>query len=225
MLIALLDYIKYRLQVGRYSARSIEQAHGSLATAENFPPDSFPKPGQIIIVHTRESFISWLVMYFTDSIWSHTAIGVDDGDIVEVTLGGTIAHPFADILNNTDYLIIGRPPMTQDQERGIAEHARSGVGVVKLSYRVAATMGIRTLLGRDDKYRIRLSLDLLTVLLLICWMVRRRKTALISSSIFGILYITTVIVNTKYRRSLRKRREEAASSNDKRSNPPIVPEP
>lgn len=212
MIIALVDYMRYRLQVGRYSAPSIEQANGRLATAENFPADSFPKPGQIIIVHTRGSFVSWLVMYFTDSIWSHTAIGVDDGDIVEVTLGGTIAHPFADILNGNDYLIVGRPPATEEQERSIAAHARSTVGVTKFSYRAALTIGVRALLGRDDKYRTRLSLDLLTILFLICWVGRRRKAVIIGSTAFAILYAMTVILNTRHRRNLQKQREEATAS-------------
>lgn len=203
MFIAFFDYIEYRLHLGRYSGSSIENAHGKLATSLNFPTGEFPKPGQIIIVHTRNSFISWLVMYFTGSIWSHTSIGVDRGDIVEATLGGVIAHPFTDILNGTDYLLIGRPPVTPEQEHALVESARATVGVTKFSYSMAAIIGLRLLLGIDEKYDLRLSIDLLVMLLLTCWFGRNHGRIVKFFSTVGVSYIAIVLFYTRHRRNLR----------------------
>jgi len=203
MLIALFDYMKYRSHIGRYSDRSIEKSHGKLATSANFPSDMFPKPGQIIMVHGRDSFLSWLIMYFTNSIWSHTAAGIDNGDIVEATLKGVVAHPFTDILNGTDYLVVKEiAGLTVDQEHTLVETGRSSVGT-KYSYSGVAKLGLRLLVGRHGDYHPRLSIDLITTLLLTSWFGRHHRRLVVSCSALGIFYIVIVVLNTRYRKNLR----------------------
>lgn len=165
-----------------------------------------------MVVHTRDSFISWLVMYFSNSVWSHTAIVVDNGNIVEVTLDGTIEHRFSDGLNDKDYLVIGGPPMTAEQQRSVVEGARSGVGVTKFSYRDAALIGLRNLAGVSPNYNPRLSIDLLTVLFAACWFSRRNKWIMVPGIESSILYVAIVVAGTKHRRDFRAKRSQRASS-------------
>jgi hypothetical protein len=199
---------------GRYSSRFIEASGGRLATRENFPPEEFPKPGQTIISHTPDSFISWLVMYFTDSVWSHMALGVDHGEIVEATLEGTVAHPFADILNGSDYLLVYTPPqISAEQERGFVESARSLVGGTRYGYLTAAIIGLRLLAGRDINYRLRLSADLMMVLEGLCWLGRRRRR-IAFGAVLGLLYTAIVLLHTKYRRTRRASHLHNMTSDD-----------
>jgi hypothetical protein len=212
---ALMDYARYRMKRGRYASKFIEASGGRLATVENFPPGEFPKPGQFIISHTPDSFMSWLVMYFTDSIWSHIAAAVDHGEIVETTLEGTIVHPFRDILNGSDYLLVYTPPhLSAEQERALSEAARSLVGVTKYGYPAAAIIFLRLSAGRDINYRPRLSADFLTVLLLLCWLGRRRKLILVCGSVLGLLYTAMVLLHAKYRRNMRASHLDNMTSRD-----------
>jgi hypothetical protein len=211
---ALVDYTRYRMKRGRYSPKFIEASGGRLATLNNFQANEFPKPGQSIISHTPDSFISWLTMYFTDSIWSHIALGVDHGEIVEVTLEGTVVHPFVDILNGRDYLLIYTPEMSAEQERGFAESARSGVGVTKYGYLAAAIIGLRLLAGRDINYRPRLFADPMIVLLLLCWLGRRRTRIVSFGALIGLSHAAIVLLHTKYRRTRRASHHHNMTSPD-----------
>lgn len=212
---ALMDYARYRMKRGRYASKFIEASGGRLATANNFPQDEFPKPGQVVISHTPDSFLSWLVMYFTDSIWSHMAAAVVDGEVVETTLEGTVVHPFLDLLNGNDYLLIYSPPSASaEQARAFAESARSLVGVSKYGYLTAAIIGLRLLIGRDINYRPRLSADFLGVLLALCWLGRRQGRIIVGGSVLGVLYTAIVLLHTKYRRTMRASQLDNMTSRD-----------
>jgi hypothetical protein len=209
MIVALCDYLSYRMRIGRYSGRAIEALGGKLADADHWSGDNRPGPGQYIVVHTRNSFLSWLVMYFTDSVWSHSAIVVDRGDIVEVTLAGTVAHPFKDCLNDQDYIIASRDSLTMDQQRGIIGDARSRVGVTKFGYRIALHIGLRTLAGRDSAYRFRLSLDVITPVLTACYFGRHRRRLAIIGFLSSFFYLIVVASNCKRRKEERLLKSQA----------------
>jgi hypothetical protein len=99
MIFAVLDYISYRFRRGAYSDERIQAEGGSLATKENYPhPERF-RPGDIVFLHTADSFLSWTVMYYTSSVWSHTATVTTDGNIVDATTGGVFEHPLDDYLS------------------------------------------------------------------------------------------------------------------------------
>jgi hypothetical protein len=151
------------------------------------------------VVHTRDSFLGWLVMYFTNSVWSHSAISIGNGAVVEVTLGGTIAHPFADLLNNADYLLIGGPDLSAEEEVAVTKSALSRVGVTKFSYLTALIIGCRTFIGRDPAYRFRLSADPLTVLLISCWIGRRHRMIYASCTAGALLLVGSVLINARKR--------------------------
>jgi len=74
MVFAIADYFKYREHKGRYSFSALEKKGGRLATKENFPkPEEIP-PCSTMFHHSFNSFISWLVMYYTTGAWAHCAM-------------------------------------------------------------------------------------------------------------------------------------------------------
>lgn len=154
-------------------------------------------------------------MYVTDNIWSHMAMGIGNGDIAEVTLAeGSVAHPFTDVLNDTDYLLIFRPSTTPEEQQQFAGAARATVGMSKFSYLIAAIIGFRILLGRDQNYRIRISGDLITALLVGCWLSRRHGKIVAACAFTGALYVANVFLNIGYRKSVRTSRLHLLSSDN-----------
>jgi hypothetical protein len=142
-------------------------------------------------------------------------MGVDHGEIVEATLEGTVVHPFFDILNGSDYLLIYTPPqISAEQERAFVESARSLVGVTKYGYLTAAIIGLRLLAGRDINYRPRLSADLMISLLLLCWPGHRRRRRVAFGALLGLLYAAIVLFHTKYRRTMRASHPHNMTSDD-----------
>jgi hypothetical protein len=199
MLLALQDYTAYRFRRGRYSKNAIEAMGGKLAIAANFTGDQAPKPGDIIIVHTRDSFISWLVMYFTNSVWSHTAMAVDNGDIHDVTTYGTFVHPFADFLNGADYLYPGRQPLTNEGRARLVAVAREH-GDAQFSWLSAIKIGGYEVIGRSRSTNLRLYIDVLNVLLVSAYLTRKRRR--LNGAVLSLIfqYLIVLAANTRYRR-------------------------
>lgn len=198
MFFTLLDFAAYRLHQGRYSNSAIQAQHGVLASTANFPANRMPSPGDIVLFHTRDSFLSWLVMYFTNSIWSHSAIMVDNGNLVEVTTHGTIEHPFADCLNGDDFVTFGAPGRpTAEQRVKIVSAARSHVEVTKFSWFDAIRIGWRNLMGRGSNYHARLSVDLLTILSSAYWLGRRHRSVQFVCRTLAAAYIIVILKNRK----------------------------
>jgi hypothetical protein len=203
MLLALMDYAAYRMHRKQYASSAIEAQGGKLASARNFPDDQLPKPGDIIVYHTRDSFLSWLVMYFTNSVWSHSATAVDAGDIVGVTTQGAIGHPFTDCLNDEDYIVFGTPlPLTPEQQAKIVESARSHVGTVKFSWPGAIKIGYYNLIGGPYAERNpRLYADVSITLMASIWLNRRRPLVRSAWLLVSAAYLLTILVNTRRRKN------------------------
>ena len=79
MLFAAIDYLAYRTGRWRYSAEYAEQQGYQLATRENFTGSREAPPGHYFVLSRRASFASWIVMYGTNSIASHTGLYVEIG--------------------------------------------------------------------------------------------------------------------------------------------------
>jgi hypothetical protein len=203
MMFAVIDYVAYRLKRGKYSAASIEAEGGKLASPGNFPEGQFPQPAAIIVFHTRDSFLSWLVMYFTNSVWSHSAVATYDGEFVEVTVDqGTIEHPFADSLNSKDYVKYGLPrQLTADQQAGIVAAAQASVGNVRFSWFGAIRLGFYILMGRHPTRHPRLYADILLLLSMFYWLGRNKRLIKLTSTSLVFLYIVILSKNRKYRKS------------------------
>src|SRR6266853_580503 len=103
MIFAILDYMDYRCRRGAYSDALLRAEGGRLAAGENFPrPEQF-KTGDLVFLHTADSFLSWLVMYYTSSVWSHVASVSENGYIIDAATSGVLEHPFSDYLDGKSY--------------------------------------------------------------------------------------------------------------------------
>ncbi len=63
-------------------------------------------PRHTFVYHTRDSFLSWLVMYYTVSVWSHVGTFTEHGHIIDATTAGVIEHPLSDYFDGKSYIII-----------------------------------------------------------------------------------------------------------------------
>ncbi len=106
MFFAAYDYFRYRSGTGRYSPEAIRKQGGVLASPELENIANCMTPGNILFLHTRNSFLSWMVMYYTDSLWSHTGMIADNRNIIDATTSGVIEHPFSDYLDGRSFICI-----------------------------------------------------------------------------------------------------------------------
>lgn len=129
MMFALLDYLQYRAERAHYSHDAIVAQGGILA--DDALRERIGKLGaaDIYFYHGRGSFLSWAVMYFTNSIWSHVGTCVGGDRIVDATTGGVIEHSLTDYLDGRGYLAFRTVRgITDEQRAAIASHARSTIG-------------------------------------------------------------------------------------------------
>jgi hypothetical protein len=74
--------------------------------AENFPSLGEYGAGKLFFYHGCNSFSSWLVMYFTSSIWSHTGAFTENGFVVDATTSGVIERPLYDYFDGKSYICV-----------------------------------------------------------------------------------------------------------------------
>ncbi len=165
MLFATWDYLCYRLGKGIYSPAQLERQGAQLGTRENFPDFANCKPGDASFLHTRGSFLSWMIMYYTDSIWSHVGIFEENGQVIDATTGGVLKHQFYDYCDGFTYIAIRHLKDATDEQRGrglrwletqIGKGYNWG-GVVRLFLMI--------IMGKKAPYRFRFFLDFLVLLL------------------------------------------------------------
>jgi hypothetical protein len=105
MIFAILDFVNYKNKTKNYSFDAIKKEGGIELNDLNFDKIFPLKPGTIFI-HPPNSFLSWLIMYYTSCIWSHVMTTFDYDNVVDVTLKGVIIHPFRDYFDKGFYSLI-----------------------------------------------------------------------------------------------------------------------
>jgi hypothetical protein len=129
MLFALFDFLQYRAERGHYSHDAIVAQGGILANDALRERIGKLGAADIFFYHGRGSALSWAVMYFTNSIWSHVGTCVGGDRIVDATTSGVIEHSLADYLDGRGYLDFRTVEgITDEQRAAVASHARSTVG-------------------------------------------------------------------------------------------------
>src|ERR1017187_7658324 len=106
MLFAALDYWRYTQRMGRFSDKTIREDGGILATRDKLHEIETIKPGRLIFYSCTDSFQSWLIMYYTSSVWAHVTTASYDGNIIDTTTSGVIEHPLSDYLDGKSYISI-----------------------------------------------------------------------------------------------------------------------
>lgn len=168
MLFALYDYVCYRFQLRHYAPAVVEAQHARLAISENFPEEGVRtkcEPGDAFFLHTRNSFVSWLIMYYTNSLWSHVGAFAENGKIVDATTSGVIKHEFLDYIDGESYILLKKLDKSYDLDtQKMMEFAERQVGS-PYNWAALPRIFIHIVSGRDPKYRIRYTLDFLLLLL------------------------------------------------------------
>ena len=109
MILAVWDYICFRKLKGRY----LPYASGRLSNMcfyESIPEIFLEemKTGDTIIMGNNNNFISWLVMYATDSVYSHLAVYQSDRTIFHMTLEGPIVESIESLFGRKKRFMIAR---------------------------------------------------------------------------------------------------------------------
>lgn len=208
MIFAIVYWVKYRTQRGRYSDESVGREGGKRATHSNFPDASKYAVGDLVFLHPRNSFISWVVMYYTSGIWSHTAIVSENGHVIDATLAGVVEHPFNDYIDGQSFISVRtfKIPLSQFQKDSILQFMRSQIGagynwmgVVRLWSAIA--------LGVHANYRVCFSADIVIVLWCLFLFGHEFPWVKMVSACVGLTYVAVVILTTPLRRAMRVRLE------------------
>jgi len=199
MVFALLDYINYVSMKGNYSLDNISKNGGELCSRENI--EAFirrSKPLDIILLHTRLSLMSWLVMYYTNSIWSHTSGVVRDNYLIEATLEGVIKVPISSYIDDKSYYgtLRLRDEITPDMAEKGLRFAEESVGN-GFNWFGIFRIFLRIIFGRSKDWRLKHSLDIfITILLLRMLNISTTRTSLGIS----IVYSTILVINLLLRK-------------------------
>jgi hypothetical protein len=156
VLFALLDYVRYRRQRGRYRPAVLAREGLKLAIPENFEGTEAPQPADVFFMHTRLSTLSWLVMYVTNFPCSHMGVFGYDGMVIDATTAGVVKHPFSDYLDGQSYLRVAHTSRrgTPDQQRDAVAYVESEIGT-PYGWAISARIAARVIFGvrQDPSYR------------------------------------------------------------------------
>lgn len=167
MIFALIDYFQYVNMMGKYSIKNLQKEKAILCTKENIKKyfTSSPPNMCLIFLHTRVSLNSWLVMYYTNSLWSHVSCIMDNYVYDTTTSQGFIKIPPSDFIDNKSYfraISIEIP----NYEKG-KSYTENLVGKTKYGWKSVIKKFLRIIFGKSRDWRLKFSLDFyfLTVVL------------------------------------------------------------
>ena len=120
MLLALLDYRDYRNRKGRFS-RNYKMSIMGGAFEGGLLPNCLDKlrPGDLLFIETFDSFLSWLVMYFTKSEISHVAFYLGQHRIAHATLAGVFIEPIEALYDTQTRILPCIWPMSDENRVAI----------------------------------------------------------------------------------------------------------
>lgn len=110
----MLDYVNYKLRRCKYSDEELQKK--SYQRGDRCPKHTRGlKAGDTIVIHTTDSFISWLIMYYTDSHASHVCLYLQNGMVFDFVPQGARFHPITDYFNSKYWVVVCRP---RDEMKG-----------------------------------------------------------------------------------------------------------
>jgi hypothetical protein len=145
------DYINYRRIRGRYS-RSIGRDLMCGAYVGALPEEIMLilQAGDTILVGNFESWISWLIMYLTNSQISHVAVYVGDGKILHATQRGGEIAPISMLFGKNVRLLPCKAPVRpHHRERIRWENIDNALVQRPYSILLVVSKAIVILSGRD----------------------------------------------------------------------------
>lgn len=189
MIFFITDFVKYNFMWNGYSEKSLEEQNLIICSKQNI--ESYmnkSKPMDVVFLHTRKSFISWVIMYYTNSPFSHTSLVLKNNIVIEATLQGVVKTPLTEYIDNESYFLVLQPPNITDKqtEKGM-QYAESTVGSGFGWYKIILIF-LQVLFATSNSWRLRYSLDIYILLILL------KLTNLISLNTLILITITYTIV-------------------------------
>jgi len=189
VIFALVDYLQYRYRKGRYHHDAIISQDWRLASKAEFDSDPTPLVGDVFVVSTMESPISWAVMYYTNSLASHVAAFGQNWDVYDCTIDGVIKTKFYGYLDEKSYLMIKQAPaIVRSQPEEVLNYMKESLGQ-PYGWGLLFYMFLQIVFcSAPARFRWRVPIDFFLVFLLLSFV----------SKLFaymGLLYLIVVLVN------------------------------
>jgi len=166
MVCALADYLCYRLGVGRYAHNSHFLRHWSSEEMTE-PLLRTLQTGDCLFVHTKGSFLAWLIMYVSCSPISHIALYAGSGRILHATTGGSGCDNIAVLFRNGSVVLPVIAPVGKEK-RGPFEDVSDRYIGIPYGWKGVIQKGLFKLLARDlPGYRLKFFADFLALVLLL----------------------------------------------------------
>ncbi|UOF13247.1 hypothetical protein IEQ11_16000 [Lysobacter capsici] len=195
MIWALIDFCGYRRRAGRFSDDYRKSDMGAAFHGEI--SESLLKvlrPGDVLLVQTLDSPISWLIMYLTNSEISHVAMYVGSSEIVHATDAGVLVEPIESLFGSSSRVLVGQWEMSEAERLNVVKRCRKMVGI-PYGWRVVFVKGLRIATARDHSYfRWKFAIDICITLLLLDVI----PTLLLSAPFFSWAipaYATLILLN------------------------------
>jgi len=210
LIFALLDYWQYRRQRGRYAPAHFRVPNIRLMSAANFPDLYTFKPGDLFLLHTRGSVISWAVMYFTQSVWSHTGLFSGSGNILHATTSGVIEEPFASHFDNHSFACLIDPGLSDEGREKAISYARSRLGA-PYGWGIVLVHAVDAILSRREEIHMRLYADVLFVFGVMSLPAIRWRWWLYCTESLAVLYLMAITRNRVAGKTKRSRGRESGA--------------
>jgi len=185
MIFAVIDFILYCFQLGKYSKKNIKKVGGKLATKKNFSSFNDLKPPVIIFLHTRFSLLAWIVMYYTNGMFSHTSMYIGNGKIFDATIQGVGEYKIQDYLDNKSYLTTMQIDTTEDQLKKMHEFYNQTLGA-KYNWLGVIHLYLIILFGKHEDYRVKFTLDYIVLFFILYYFNY--------INLFAFMYLSSVMI-------------------------------
>jgi hypothetical protein len=149
MIFAAFDYAHYRRQTGRYTPNIGINIMAAGYIGAEFA-EALPKinPGDLLVIETFDSFLAWLVLYFTSSHMSHLALYAGDEMIAHATTAGVRLDPVSVLYNAKNRIVAFSIPPAKIIKPFTPEIFKDLIGQ-PYGWRAVVFKGRRILSGRD----------------------------------------------------------------------------
>lgn len=161
MIFCISNLVQYYGRFGMYSRDRLEASGHTLATRENIEQHKHSEGISLVMVHTYPSFVSWIIMWSTSSIYSHGAMLLPGGVLSHMTTSGHVLQPILDLADNRSYLLVREVTRDPIQTAEIVNRSNSlRAQNLKYNWTGAAMLGVSELLSMNGKLRPRHLFDL-----------------------------------------------------------------
>jgi hypothetical protein len=193
MIFVILDYITYKLGKGKYSKSEINKQGGMLLTEELI---NKLEPNSEIIFHRRDSFLSWIICYYSSSLWSHVSSLIDNHNLLDVTTAGVIEHPLNDYADGKTFIIVFH---WKGIEGGIFEKVNNQMRKEFLGrpygwFKVFRIFIYTITAKKKNFFRIRFLIDIFLIWLLLYSVLPFKLIMILFISLYLVIVVKNVII-------------------------------